>query len=805
VSTAAGGSTSTKPDRRPIGIRRRLAARGTWQPASRWLCLGFAALTWLCGVAADAGHVRLKNGLVLTGKPAKLISLTHLVDPNPGPTTIYKVVMVQTGYQRYFVPFRQVPDDGLNLDADLIRDVEFEVPQVRSRRELVVRRVGGVIANTPFDPQFGRRTVTLVTPREQIFVVQGITKITPEYVAITSTTHVWDFGVGLSQIPEETIVSILQNPLVCDPQDPQARLARARFYIQAGWYPQADAELVSCARDFPDLQDKAAELREQLRQLFGRHALLELERRRDAGQYRLADDYAQRLLNFELGGGVQRNVQQFLLESRAAHETLAKVSQLLSDLQAELDDPELSRGVSALRSQLMRELDRNGLPRLQPFLQAEQDPQLAPEEKLALAFSGWVLGPDAADLDWQRAQQLWEARELVREYLRAESPSLRTQLFERLTRLEGLGTQRMQRLLALLPPVRDAEGVAPGVPTAITVSSSGETPATTYWVQLPPEYSVNRNYPCVVALHSGARTAEKTIEFWGGTADEPGWCQRRGYIVIAPEYLPPDTHEYTHSLAAHTAVLQALRDARLRFAIDPDRVFLAGHDLGADAAFDIGLSHPDEFAGVIPIAGVVDAYGTFYLENGTQTAWYIVRGELGRDHDKRPVSVWLDRAFTLGAKFDLIYVVFSGRGQDTYADELPRIFDWMDLHRRGPPPKEFEFRSLRQSDNNIHWVTALDLPKTVLLQASSGDRVGTEVMLISGRVNEGNTLSVKSPARRHRIRLLDGVVDFDRKITVTVNGRSRYSKFVAPDVLTLLEEFRLWGDRRRIAAAVLEF
>lgn len=754
---------------------------------------------------AWAGQVRLKNGLVLTGKPAKLISLTHLVDPNPGPTTIYKVVLVQTGHQRYFVPFRQIPDDGLNLDAELVRPVEFEVPQMRTRREMVVRRVGGMIVNTPFDPQFGRRTVTLITPREQIPVVQGITKITPEYVAITSTTHVWDFGVGLNQIPEDTIVSILQNPLVCDPQDPQARMARARFYIQAGWYPQADAELAACARDFPDLQDKAAALREELLQLFGRHAMLELERRRAAGQFQLADDYAQRLLNSQLGGGVQRNVQLFLAENRLARETLSKVEVLLSDLQAQLEETAIARDVSALRSQLLQELDRSGLTRLQPFLQAEQDPQLSAEEKLALAFSGWVVGPDAADLDLSRAIQLWEARGLIREYLRADSAGVRNQLFERLSRLEGIGPQRLQRLLTLLPPVLEAEGVVPGRPTQIEVPASGERVAVSYWVQLPLEYSVNRSYPCVVALHSAGRTAEKTVEFWGGTEDDPGWCQRRGYIVIAPEYLPADTHEYPYSQAAHTAVLQALRDARLRFAIDPDRVFLAGHDLGADAAFDIGLSHPDEFAGVIPIAGIVDAYSTFYLENGTQTAWYIVRGELGRENDKRPVSMWLDRAFTLGAKFDLIYVQYLGRGQDTYADELPRIFDWMDLHRRGPPPKEFEYRSLRQSDHHLHWVTALDLPKTVLLQAASGDRVGAEIMLISGRVNEGNSVWVKSPAKRHRIRLIDSVVDFERKITVTVNGRSRFSKFVAPDLLTLLEDFRFFADRQRVAAAVLEF
>ena len=44
-----------------------------------------------------------------------------------------------------------------------------------------------------------------------------------------------------------------------------------------------------------------------------------------------------------------------------------------------------------------------------------------------------------------------------------------------------------------------------------------------------------------------------------------------------------------------------LRDAMRRFSIDSDRVFLSGHSIGGDAAWDIGLAHPDLWAGVIPI------------------------------------------------------------------------------------------------------------------------------------------------------------------------------------------------------------
>jgi pimeloyl-ACP methyl ester carboxylesterase len=429
---------------------------------------------------------------------------------------------------------------------------------------------------------------------------------------------------------------------------------------------------------------------------------------------------------------------------------------------------------------------------------------LSAEEKLALAYSGWVLGPDAAEGNLLLAQQLWEARGLVAEYLRADDPALRAQLFEQIRGLEGIGTKRLERLLKQLPPVRDAETVEPGTATRVVVEPRNGGSATAYWVVLPPEYSPNREYPCLVALHPQGRSAEMAALLWGGTLDEPGWCQRRGYLVIAPEYAPDGSRDYTYNAAAHASVIDSLRDARLRFSVDSNRVFLAGHDLGADAAFDIGLSHPDEFAGVIPIAGVADLYCQFYLENGQQTAWYIVRGELGRDSTKG-MAPWLDRMFRNGAKYDLIYVQVPGRGQELFADEFGRIMDWMDLHRRGEPPRDFDFRSLRQTDNAIHWLKDLDLPRTILLNAPGVER-GGDVMKVSGRINEGNTIYVTSPARKHRIHLLDGVVDFDRKVGVSINGKTRFpAKFVQPDPLTLLEDFRAHGDRTRIASAVLEF
>lgn len=752
-----------------------------------------------------AGKVEMKSGLILEGQPVKIQTLTRTPVGKPGPTTIYRLVLVNNGWRRNYVPISQIPDSGLDLNVALNRAEQFSVPQLKRERGLVIQNVGSIVAATPFDLQFGRRTVTLATSRGNLQISQGISLITPDHVEITSHNYVWDYGMGLSAVPQDVIISVLQNPIVCKPSEAQDRMARARFFVAAEWYPQAFAELDSIASDFPDMREKADTFRQELLQLFGQHVVRELQQRRKAGQYHLAEESARKLPLNLLAGSIQQEVQQLLATSTREVEDLDRVAIALGDLQAKLKDPDQREGVAFIRPQLIDELDRAGLDRLQPFLQAQNDPQVTPAERLALALTGWMLGPENASTDLSRSLRLWEARGLLREFLRSTDPVTRLQLFNELRLLESVGTPVVQQLLKSLPPVLDAETVMPGEPAEITLPKYlVDDPERTYHVILPPEYSPNRLYPCIVALRPEHKTTLDTAKWWAGTVDQPAWGQRRGYIVIAPQYVSETTRTYPYSTPANQAVMDCLRDARLRFAVDPDRTYLVGHDMGADAAFDLGLAHPDEFAGIVPIGGVSDQYGRFYRDNGEYTSWYIIRGELGRDATVEPFTKFLDRWFMKGAWYDLLYVEFPGRGLDPYADELPRIFDWFELHVRRPMPLEFEYSTLRQVDNAPFWVTS-ELPRTFVLPQPAGVVKGIELMKIKGKITAGNSVYVSSPGAQVRLRLYDGLLDLDDRVTVSINGKSKPPQFLEPDLKVMLDDYRQQADRSRIATVILDY
>ena len=154
--------------------------------------------------------------------------------------------------------------------------------------------------------------------------------------------------------------------------------------------------------------------------------------------------------------------------------------------------------------------------------------------------------------------------------------------------------------------------------------------------------------------------------------------------MIAVDWQQPHQFTYDYSAREHHAVLGSLRDACRRFAIDTDRVFLTGHGIGGDAAWDIGLSHPDVWAGVIPIVGRGRPLRHPLLARTRQyVPWYFVGGEL--DGDKMAATTTRCSTAIMKPNVDTTVVEYLGRGYEPFGDEIQRLFDWMGRRRRTMP------------------------------------------------------------------------------------------------------------------------
>ena len=762
----------------------------------------------LCRTSLRAGEVQLKNGTIVTGNLWLKSSLSgprvgknQLLTPKDAAPVPHVILMIDNGWQVTYVPIQQIVKNEFDNNV-VLKPQAFLVKQQKANQGQIIAEVGSVKDVQPFD-EFGRRRLSLETQKGVLQVIQGITQIEPDHVVLEGLNYQWKTGLSLKAIPFATLDALLRKQIKND--DPAGRLGLVSFYRQAGYFKQAFNELNAVANDFSDQQERCEAARALLIDEWGREILRELSRRRTAAQHELAEESAQSLSRQPLGGAVLQDVRKFVTEYEQSRQAIEKAKNLLIDGQAKLKDAKLIERLQPLRSEINEQLDFETLPRLDAFLKAEGDTQLTIEQHLALAYSGWVVGAANAVTDLDQAIRYWDARFAMLEYVRADNPQDCERHLQHVRQVEGVGPKIVMQLTSQLPPALDAGGIVPGEPHRVLATSEGHLPEVAYSVMLPPEYSPHHNYPLLIALRSRGRTNDDLLRWWGGQPDASGPAMKRGYIVIAPEYTDEKQAEYTYSIAAHQIVIDCLRDARRRFSVDSDRVFLTGHGMGADAAFDLGMSHPDEFAGVIPIGGDCKLYPKMIYENGRYTSWYVVGRGMGNDSSDIANYGLFDDIFKRGAKFDFMLVSYLGRGLDGYLEELPKAFDWMDLHRRAVPPQIVQVDSVRKSDNRFFWVTAVDLPRTAVLPLPPGAGSRFNKMGIDARVSVGNTVTFESAAEKFVVRFLPNLIDFDKRVIVRSKGRTKFSGFITPDSQSILEELRTTGDRSRLPVATQQF
>ena len=243
-------------------------------------------------------------------------------------------------------------------------------------------------------------------------------------------------------------------------------------------------------------------------------------------------------------------------------------------------------------------------------------------------------------------------------------------------------------------------------------------------------------------------------------------------------------------------MLNSLRDACRKFAIDTDRVFISGHSMGGDAAWDIGLAHPDLWAGMIPVVAQADKYITRYWEHARYVPFYLVSGELDGDKTVKNAD-HLNRYFN--HDYDATVVEFQGRGHENFSDEILRLFDWMGRKQRDFARKDFACQSMRPWDNFFWWVEMSEFPpKTMVDPADWPPPGGTIPAKSRRRINATNGITVTTGANRVTLWLSPELIDFKRKISITVNrgGLRMAQPFIEPDAKIILEDVRTRGDRQ---------
>lgn len=795
------------------------AGRGTVAVRSRWTArlVGFVLGVVVTGSVCFGSRIVMRDGRVLQGRVG-LISTTVENPQNPADGG-KSIILLDDGLRQVFLPFRQIAETN-ELDAG--EPVEsFIIPQQVCETGNRVATVGPIVRVTPFD-EYGRRILAMRTNRGVEEVIQGVTEITPEWTKIECVDtpkirYTWDMRVATNSIPRDVLSMILHKQV--DPTNLDQRLKVVRLYLQSERFKDAEEELQGIIKDFPQQQAQYQPTVVRLQQLHARRILEEVEKRQAVGQDGLCQSMLKNFPAQNVAGVILQRVRQLLDEYDVNAKRIKGVLAKIDSLMEELKDTQSRLRAEPIVAEIKQELSLNTIDRMAAFQQFADEANLPVDEKLALAFSCWLAGTNNATRRLPVAVSMYDSRNLMRQYLGEAIQANRTTLLEQLRRQEAFTPEYTAAILATMkppvdtpapqlpPPAAPADGAKPAdaepqklVPGLyrLNVDVAAAEPPVEYFVQLPPEYDPHRRYPMVLTLHGGGITPELQLDWWCGPVAPDGYryghAGRHGYIVVAPAWAKEQQQSAQYSAYEHFAVLKLLQDVYRRFSVDTDRVFLSGHSLGGDVAWDIALAHPDLWAGFIGISAVADKTTKFYWMNGKYVPMYFVCGEMD---GPRWVGNGVDMDRYLNGGYDTTIVRYKGRGHEHFIDEIIRIFDWMGRKKRNFFPEEVKGRSIRPFDNFFFWTEIQDPLPSAMVDPDNWPPKNIAELYAEGKKNKKNGFYITTGAAKATLWLAPENFDFKQPTEIYIRGKKvNKGPYVEPDATIILEDVRGRGDRQ---------
>ncbi|MFM7058576.1 MAG: hypothetical protein ACKO2P_16805 [Planctomycetota bacterium] len=751
----------------------------------------------------QAASVRLRNGLILNGMVSPATSLAPLPASGRAVDRIEQKLLMRLIYQgsrEIYVPTRRT--DPPVPDVNAWPAQSFSIPRTRQRRDVRPLLLPQL---STFDELGIARGKTTRANGESRDIMAAVTSINELYAVVTSSTHDWEYAVQLDAIPRQHLLSLLSQ--VDDyAANPTRRLELARMLILADRLPEAGLLLQATLADFPPLEDRAARQIQQVREQLAVRITQALEERGASGQHQLASNGARLHPKSDLTPETIVRVERIVRDYDEINQRIERLRQLLPALAAELPDPDLRNiAMDAVRSALA-ELDPDSVPRMAAFELVQTQPPAdrpAADEQLAIALSGWLMGTDQTLQSLTESLQLTEARQLLLDFLATPPDALaeKNSLLDQLTKITPLTVERAAALINLLPspspiPLSPPENKAgmPFVlePTADTLGAIGLA---------PPEYHETRSWPLLIAFPQPGSDPAVWLQWWQAQAEMHGW------IVVVPRIQSPDQpadDKWNASADHHRRLLSLVRKLKLGLRIDDDRVFVAGHGLGGDAAMDIACSHPHLLAGIAAISSTGRRHIQWTAGNAIQIPWYVVLG------DAHPL--WFDRMQLLAAKlfrrgdeipvnFDVLFVKYPNRGAESFYEEADDIFRWMKLHRRIRFPEQVHARLLRSTDLDWGWIQLTQLPEQFaqLDPPSEPDADAFRPATLTARFSERNLLRVTSAPGTFSVAFSPEFPNFDpaRPIRIADGRKTRQIPF-EPSLTDLLHHLHSTADRTRL-------
>ncbi|MEP3478111.1 MAG: hypothetical protein ABJZ55_02575 [Fuerstiella sp.] len=632
----------------------------------------------------------------------------------------------------------------------------------------------------------------------------GLTRINFQQLHLRSLSHNWEFGIGMDSVSDSQLYNGKEAPGLLKLSGKFAqkteKLNIVSMLMRAKKFTAAKTLLNDIMADHPDLDIQTTRLIDTWNDQVGRLAVTELERLQLTNRKRTAQLRSRNWPEDSLSPSIRVSLQEVDQTVSGQIERLNLLQQGLAAVRGAVEDASLQRQAAQLHSAIIRELSLNNLNRMDAFELLQDDTDLPPESKLALAASALWLGADNAFDNFAEAYGLMQIRFLISDYCLTEDSeqSLRDRCLEDMRKQEGFSPDRIVGLLKTLSPI------AP-----IALQSGQMAPQQFEWNDseagtgcigfVPEEYSESHRYPLLIALPRAAGDSDEAIAFW------KAFAIKNGFILAVPE-IRDIRRTYTASAVEHGKFKAILKQLKAGLSIDTNRIFAVGHGLGGSAAMDLATAFPDTFAAVASVAGLGRKHLNWTVHNAAHMPWYLVAGtkqpryfnRLGNILEKLYRPTWDGSPQRY---HDVIFARYQDRGFEQFVDARSEIFQWLNYQLRKSSPDKFESKIIRSSDDASFWAP---LASTTSLRfsmengSSPTEPLETTVNITGYRRGNSYRLT-SSPAAVHILVYADlENFDPDKSIRVTaVRSRTKTHEFRA-NSKDMLDHFRQHLDPSRI-------
>jgi predicted esterase len=816
------------------------------RPNQSWL-LGLLAVVvctfgWPFVSAAQSGRpivLTADTGVQFEGYrfSTKTYSVSNV---SPGSILPSDFQVVDNGLRRVFLnPSHLIQDIG---DSNQDKEISFDIYQ---RAPNWTEGGGTFVSVGPFD-QYGHREFKIgITSGDGAAVqktyVQGIIEITPRFCVLQNLAgndtfkggKQWEMRISTGTVPKEILRQILLARIK-NPDKPDEYFDIALLFQQMGDFGLASEELRKIEADprFPNLTERIRDARDQLGQLKARRILREIDLRKDSGQYDLAVQFAE-VTNKNawdrLAGDIKAElaaVQEEELETKKKTKaTRDKILDLISRIENVNDDQALA--IQRFKNELETELNRTTAPRLDAFLLVSDLDTTPDVRKLALAISGWMVGSNRARPELAVAQGMFAVRDLIREYLsRATTLERRITILKEIAGYEAGAPQYLDWMIQQMKPIEslpEYENHTGKTPIEFSIELPGtkaDPAPRTYrcLAHLPPQYDPYRKYPLIVSLPGGPQTLEQNLQMWCGSYNDKlkirqGNAMRNGYVVVTVDWRDPGQFGWQYTGREHRVVLDALWNAMRKFSIDSDRVLLSGHRDGGDGAYDVAVSHPEHWAGVLGFSGKFGMYIDKYWDNlhpqGAELAMYCVNGTkdyVGIRTMQDTINKWKSRKPYVNATV----VNYRGRGNELFIEDLPEAFKWMRGQRRRWPDNSgfsFDCSSLRPWDSYFWFFEMHGTPENFVVRPELFEHTKKfNKLRIKGEISKPNEFRLEPQSMQieadSTLWLSPQFVNLDE--TIVIRGRGLFKDSVRPSRQVILDDYLRRADREHIFYARID-